>query len=220
VTLPDTTTGPGPVVRTIPAPTSYLCGLTWDGELLWHSDQDEELIIAIDPADGRVVRRFACPWVRADLTHDGEALLQVGGRPKRLVVVDPVGGRVTGRRELPPADGRTTGVEMGPEGLWSCLRGPSTITLRDRATLRVLREFPVGGSSPSGLTVAGDVVVHGDFDEGVLRSTDGRTGEPRGRLDVPGKPTGITWDGELVWYCDFSGRCFRAVPLTALTSAS
>jgi hypothetical protein len=212
-----TSTGPGPVVRSLPAPTSYMCGLTWDGSRLWHSDQDQNLIVAVDPENGRVVRRLACAQVRADLTHDGRHLLQIGGRPKRLVVIDADDGHVVGHRELLPASGRTTGAEFGSEGLWTVLRSPTTLQLRARDDLAILREFPVDGESPSGLTVAGDVVVHGDFDDGVLRATDSRTGAPLGRLDVPGRPTGVTWDGSLVWYCDFPGRAFRAVPLAAVT---
>ena len=73
----------------ITAPASYLCGLTWDGTYLWHSDQDAARIYAIDRATGAVVRTFRCGFVRADLTFDGSMLCQVGGRPKRLVLIDP-----------------------------------------------------------------------------------------------------------------------------------
>lgn len=212
----DTPCETGPVVRSLPAPTSYMCGLTWDGELLWHSDQDAGLIVAVDPADGRVVRSLSCEQVRADLTWDGARLLQIGGRPKRLVVVDPDSGNVVGQRELLPANGRTTGAEMTSDGLWTCLRTPTTVQLREPEHLGVVREHLVDGASPSGLTVANGVVVHGDFDEGVLRATDATTGAALGRLAVPGRPTGVTWDGSLLWYCDFPGRAFRAVPLDAL----
>ncbi|GAB3533135.1 NHL repeat-containing protein [Phytohabitans suffuscus] len=204
------------VVRTVPGPAGYMCGLTWDGTRLWHSDQDAATIYAVDPRDGTVERRFECPYVRADLAFDGTRLLQVGGRPKQLVEIDPDTGEVTGMKPVPPASGRLTGTELGPEGIWMVLRAPTVVQLRDYASMDVLREFPALGESPSGLTYAAGVVVYGDFDDGVLRAMDPRTGEHLGQSAVPGHPTGITWDGERLWYCDFPARSFRALTLSCL----
>ncbi|BCB88543.1 hypothetical protein Psuf_058560 [Phytohabitans suffuscus] len=96
------------------------------------------------------------------------------------------------------------------------LRAPTVVQLRDYASMDVLREFPALGESPSGLTYAAGVVVYGDFDDGVLRAMDPRTGEHLGQSAVPGHPTGITWDGERLWYCDFPARSFRALTLSCL----
>lgn len=201
------------VLHTLPGPGGYMCGLTWDGGRLWHSDQEAEMIYAIDPRDGTVTRQYPCPDVRADLAFDGERLLQVGGRPKRLVQVDPGTGEVVGSKPVLPASGRLTGTELGPEGIWLLLRGPTVVQLRDYASMEVIRELPAQGESPSGLTYAAGVVVYGDFDDGVLRAMDASTGEHLAQMAVPGRPTGITWDGERLWYCDFPARSFRAVEL-------
>lgn len=214
MSVPTTTAA---VVRTLPGPGAYMCGLTWDGTHLWHSDQDAATIVAVDPADGRVVRQHACGWVRADLTHDGTQLYQVGGRPKRLVVVDPDDGHIVEHREVPPHSGRLTGLEMVPEGLWMCLRGPTVVQLRDVATMAVRRELPALGTSPSGLTWADGLVVYGDFDDAVLRAMDPATGAQVGAVAVVGRPTGVTWDGALLWYCDFPARSFRALELSEVT---
>lgn len=208
------------VISTIPGPAAYMCGLTWDGTRLWHSDQDAEMIYAIDPREGTVERQFPCPRVRADLAFDGTQLLQVGDRPKRLVQIDPTTGEVVGTKPVPPASGRLTGTELGPDGIWLLLRGPTVVQLRDYASMEVVREFPALGDSPSGLTCAGGVVVYGDFDDGVLRAMDGRTGEHLGEVAVPGRPTGITWDGERLWYCDFAARSFRALALASVIAAN
>ena len=204
------------MTRTLPSPASYLCGLTWDGVRLWHSDQEARKIWAIDPADGTVVRTFDCGRVRADLAYGGHLLYQVGGRPKRLVLIDPETGEITGEKPVLPSSGRLTGVEFGPEGVWMCLREPTVVQLRDYDTMTVQREFPAGGSSPSGLTYAAGVVVHGDFDEAVLRLTRADDGEPLGTVPVPGRPTGLTSDGEHLWYCDFPARSLRALALEAV----
>ncbi|MEU4826682.1 PQQ-like beta-propeller repeat protein [Actinomadura citrea] len=203
----------------LPAPAAYMCGLTWDGARLWHSDQDAEKIFAIDPATGGVSRTLACDRVRADLAYDGARLCQVGGRPKRIVLIDPDDGRITGEKEVLPASGRLTGIELGPEGMYMCLRGPTVVQLRDYDTMTVLREFPAEGESPSGLTYADGVVVYGDFDDAVLRAMDPRTGEHLGALPVPGRPTGLTWDGRRLWYCDFPARAIRPLELSAVLSA-
>ena len=204
------------ISTTLPGPAEYMCGLTWDGTTLWHSDQDAAKVYAIDPADGRVVREFSNALVRADLAFDGTWLAQVGGRPKRLVLLDRLTGEVRGHRPVLPASGRLTGTEYGPEGVWMCLRGPTVVQLRDRDTMEVLREHPAHGSSPAGLTYADGVVVYGDFDDAALYAMDPETGADLGSLPVPGRPTGLTWDGERIWYCDFPARSFRAVELRHL----
>jgi hypothetical protein len=205
------------IARTLPGVGEYMCGLTWDGSLLWHSDQEAKKIFAIDPANGTVVRELACTRVRADLGHDGTSLLQVGGRPKRVVLVDPHSGEVGGEKEVLPASGRLTGIELGPEGLWMCLRGPTVVQLRNYTTMEIEREYPVGGESPSGLTYTAGLVVHGDFDDAVLRVTSAETGAALGSFRVPGRPTGMTSDGKYLWYCDFAARAFRAIDLETLT---
>jgi outer membrane protein assembly factor BamB len=200
----------------LPVPGRYLCGLTWDGTYLWHSDQAAARMWAIDPDDGSVVRTFRCAWVRADLAYDGDTLCQVGGRPKRLVLVDPETGKVEGFRPILPASGRVTGSELGPEGLWLVLRGPNVVQLRSYPGMSVRREYAVPGSSPSGLTYADGVVVFGEFEAGMLHAIDAETGAHLGSTEVKGRPTGMTWDGERLWYCDFPGRVLRALDLAEL----
>jgi outer membrane protein assembly factor BamB len=202
--------------RSLPAPAQYLCGLTWDGTRLWHSDQGAGTIYAIDRTDGTVLREFRCPYVRADLAFDGSFLCQVGGRPKRIVLVDRTSGEVVGNREVLPASGRLTGIELGPEGMWMCLRLPMVVQLRDYPALTVRREYEVPLSAPSGLTYAHGIVVVGDFEQGTLHAVDAATGRHLGSTSVRGRPTGLTWDGERVWYCDFPNRCFRTVELDAV----
>jgi|HubBroStandDraft_5_1064220.scaffolds.fasta_scaffold00623_11 hypothetical protein len=200
----------------IATPADYPCGLTWDGAHLWHSDQDAASIYAIDRMTGVVVRTFSCDLVRADLTFDGSMLGQVGGRPKRLVLVDPETGEVTGHREISPPSGRVTGVEIGPEGLWACLRAPTVVQLRSYPAMQVTREFAVPGDGPSGLTYADGLVIYGEYEASMLHAIDSADGSYLGSTRVDGRPTGIAWDGTRLWYCDFPGRAIRAIDRDSL----
>ncbi|NUT46278.1 MAG: hypothetical protein HOV94_03010 [Saccharothrix sp.] len=201
-----------PVVRSLPSPGGYLCGLTWFDGLLWQSDQDAGRIWAIHPGYGEVVRELACDRVRADLTHHDGVLWQVGDRPKRIVLVDPGTGEVVGTKPVAPASGRLCGTEVGAEGVWMCLRAPAVVQLRDVGTMAVLREIPVEGS-PSGLTVVNRTVVYADFEAGLVRAVDTVAGTVVGTARVEGAPTGMAWDGYNLWYCDFRARRLKAIRL-------
>jgi peptide/nickel transport system substrate-binding protein len=206
------TTTTVPVARRLPAPGRYMCGLTYARGLLWHSDQDAEKIFAMERATGEVLRVFSCPQARADLAYHDERLCQVGGRPKRLLLIDPDTGEETGQQQVPPASGRLCGVEMSPDGMWMSLRNPTVIQLRDFATMSVLREHHVPGG-PAGLTCVNGTVLFADFETGLLRAADGRTGELLATVRVEGHPTGLTWDGYQVWYCDFEARTVKSIRL-------
>jgi len=207
--------GASTVANELPAPGEYPCGLTWDGTHLWHSDQAAASVYAIDPTVGSVVRAYHCGWVRADLTYDGSLLCQIGGRPKRLVLIEAETGRIAGFRPILPASGRVTGAEIGPEGLWLVLREPNVVQLRDYPSLTILREHAVPGASPSGLACADGRVVYGDFESGTLHVLDAATGEHVRSIELDAHPTGITWDGHRLWYCDFHARAIRTLDLTA-----
>ncbi|MDX8034135.1 hypothetical protein SK803_28285 [Lentzea sp. BCCO 10_0856] len=215
-TTPETTI---PVVRSLPGPGEYMCGLTYAGRLLWHSDQDANRIWAIDPRFGEVVRELECKRVRADLTHRDGLLCQIGGRPKRIVLIDPGTGEITGRQEVLPPSGRLTGIESTADGMWMCLRDPAVLQLRDHATMTVRREIPVEGW-PSGLTCVNQVVVYAEFDTGLVRAVDTRTGEIIGAVRVEGRPTGMAWDGYSIWYCDFDARRFKAIRVEDVVNSS
>jgi outer membrane protein assembly factor BamB len=195
-----------------------MCGLTWDGRLLWHSDQGAQEIFAVDPQTGEVVRKFPCAEVRADLTFAEGDLWQVGGRPKRLLRIDPYTGDIRGERTVRPSSGRLCGVEAGPEGRWMCLRSPAVVQLRDLDTLGVQHEVPVVGQ-PSGLTYARGVVLYSDFEDGLVRAVNPATGALLAEADVEGHPVGMTFDGIDVWYCDFAARRFKAFALADLLPA-
>lgn len=199
------------------APSQYQCGLAWDGTQLWHSDQDLTTLFAIDPSNGEVTKELTSAWIRADLTFNGTHLVQVGGRPKRLVYLSPDTGHKQRMQDVVPKSGRLTGIEYVPnQGYWMLFRGPTTIQLREPVNLDVIREFPACGQSPSGLTVVGDHLVHADFETAELRTMSTHDGSTGTVVTMPGQPTGMTWDGENIWVCDFTHNRIVAIDPTAL----
>jgi hypothetical protein len=73
--------------REFPAPGSHLCGLTWDGSQMWHSDAGTSTIYAIDPASGEIRAKIPCPGVRTDLTWTGAHLIKTVEQPKAFNTV-------------------------------------------------------------------------------------------------------------------------------------
>ncbi len=200
-----------PTTGALKLPGTYPCGLTWDGTSLWHSDQMAQRIWAIDPSNGRVTREIDCDAVRADLAYDGSMLAQVGRRPKHLVLVDPKTGAWLHDLPIEPLSGRTTGAEFCPDGLWLLLRNPSVIQLRSYPSMEIIREHPVRMAEPAGLTWCDGVVVCGEFPTGTFHAIDAESGRYRAYRRVNGNPTGMTCDGERIWYCDFLTRELRAI---------
>ncbi len=62
------------------------------------------------------------------------------------------------------------------------------------------------------VVLCGDRATQPVVNTGSLR----RRGAALGSFRVPGHPTGMTWDGSHLWYCDFPARALRAVALDSV----
>ncbi|MBP3040971.1 hypothetical protein J9303_15920 [Bacillaceae bacterium Marseille-Q3522] len=71
-------------VHFFPSPGEHLCGLTWDGKYLWHSDGLENSIYQIDRQSGKITKKIKTENVRTDLTTDDSFLYQIGGKSKAI----------------------------------------------------------------------------------------------------------------------------------------
>jgi len=201
-------------IRALHVPGQHLCGLTWLGDLLWYSDGRLDEIVAINPQTGDVVKRLPCPGVRTGLTaaDGGRMLLQVVGGDKRLRALDPSSGDVLGQCPNPRPGGELCGLQATAEGLWTGYRDPPTIDLRRHGDLKSLASFPVT-EDVADLTVAGYLVVFANHRDARLNVLDPDTGKIVSVIPVSGAPTGVTWDGSRLWYCDHAGRRLCAVEL-------
>ncbi|SBT43046.1 NHL repeat-containing protein [Micromonospora auratinigra] len=200
--------------RDIPVPARHLCGLAWSGQLLWFSEAEQGRILAVDPHSGTVVREIACPDVRTDLTTRDGQLLQVVGGERAVRSLDPETGTVVAETPGPRPGHTLCGLEASRHGLWF---GYEDLRLIDRRAEdgRLLDSIPVTGAV-AGITVTDHHLVYADHPAGTLTVVDPDTHREVARYAVTGNPTGLTWDGSRVWYCDYTTSRLRAVSLPAL----
>ncbi|HEV3001240.1 MAG TPA: hypothetical protein VGW75_10925 [Solirubrobacteraceae bacterium] len=201
--------------RALPVRGRHLCGLTWLDGLLWYSDGTLDRIFGVDPGTGAVEAELVCRGVRTGLTaaDGGRCLLQVVGGDKRLRALDPRTGEVIAERPNPRPGGELCGVHETAEGLWTGYNRPQVIELRRRADGETLVSVPVD-EDVADLTVMGDRVVFANHVDGRLNVLDPPAGRIVEAVPVSGNPTGLAWDGQRLWYCDYPTSHLRAVDMT------
>jgi hypothetical protein len=203
-------------VRDIPVRALRLCGLTWTGQFLWFSEAVSNQIMALDPYAGSIEHRVPCPGVKADLTTADGYLIQVAGADRALRVIDPVAGCVVDERPNPRPGSTLAGVEATRHGLWLGYDNPGLIELRDRRTLELIESYHIRHPM-AGLTVSDNYAVYADRDAGNLNLFDLDTGRDVASYSVAGQPTGVTWDGTRIWYCDYATLQLRAIEIPGIT---
>jgi glutamine cyclotransferase len=194
----------------IPVPGGQLCGLTWRDRLLWFSDAELDQIVGMDPKTGRVVRHIECPEVRTGLTAVDGNLLQVAGLKRVLRLIDFKSGETI--REFPnPRDGiELCDIEATASGIWLGYEDPPMLDFRSPQTFELIDSIPVA-EPVAGVTVVGECVAYSSYTTAHLHLIDPRKKRVLATIDVSGNPTGLTWDGRLLWYCDYTNVTLRAI---------
>jgi hypothetical protein len=202
-------------VRDIPVAGQRLCGLTWMGQVLWFSDAAFEQIFAVDPHSGLVVHKIDCPGVRTGLTTVGGNLLQVVGRERRLRTVDPDTGKTVDEVANPRREGELCGLEASPAGLWMGYRSKPGLELRSMNDLRLLDSIPMH-DDVAGVTVTDRFVAAASHSRALISLVDPARKKVAVAIGVNGNPTGITWDGRRIWYCDYTTVQLRAIEVPGI----
>jgi hypothetical protein len=153
--------------------------------------------------------------VRTGLTaaDEGRHLVQVVGGDKRLRAIDPRTGETLAEYSNPRPRGELCGLQETSAGLWTGYSDPPVIDLRRLSDLGPLASFPVT-ENVADLTVVGDLVVFANHPDGRLNLLDPSVGRIVDVIPVSGNPTGLTWDGRRLWYCDYPTSHLRAVELS------
>lgn len=202
-------------VRDIPVRALKLCGLTWSGECLWFSEAVSNQIMALAPMTGEVRQRVPCADVRTDLTTMDGNLVQIAGPDRVLRTLDPETGDVLAERPNPRPGALLCGLEATRHGLWLGYEDLRVVDLRDPDDLRLIRSYPVR-SPVAGVTVSDGFLAYADHRAATLNLLDLQRGAELAAVSVAGNPTGITWDGTLIWYCDYTTLQLRAVEILGI----
>lgn len=193
-----------------PSPGVHLCGLAWDGQMLWHSDADTNLLYRVDPEDGEIALELPFPDVRTGLTYHDGALWQVLGRPKSILRINPETGEIKARIELGPNLDAVCGVRVDAESFWLGPESTDPIVRHSRSSNAILAQY---GPDPSadGLCLVGTRLCHTSYRDRTLAAIAIDTGESVARFDLPEAPTDMCTDGDLFWLNSFSSREIWAV---------
>ncbi|WP_225732147.1 MULTISPECIES: hypothetical protein [unclassified Nocardia] len=204
-------------VRDISVHALKLCGLTWSGDLLWFSEGVLNQIIAVDPASGAVQHQIPCERIRSDLTTLGGQLVQVAGEDHALRVIDPATGDTVTELPNPRPGAVLSGLEATKHGVWLGYADRRSIDLRTTDGLRLVDAIPVR-VAPAGVTVSDNYLVYADYRGGMINLVDLASRREVASYDVAGNPTGLTWDGSRIWYCDHTTLQLRAIAVPGVSS--
>lgn len=204
-------------VREIPVNGEQLCGLTWTGEFLWFSDAVLQQIQAVDPQTGKVVQKIECPGVQTGLTTLDGLLFQVVRPDRMLRVIDPVSGNTVKELTNPRPGAELCGIEATAQGIWLGYERPTILELRDCRDLVLLDTYSVG-RPVAGVTATDHFVAYADYTSAEINLLDPLARSTVISIGVNGNPTGLTWDGVRIWYCDYSSVQLRAIEVPGVVS--
>jgi hypothetical protein len=200
-------------VHDISVDAEHLCGLTWFGESLWFSDAGRERVVAVDPYDGEVLTVIGCPELRRGLaTIDGH-LVYAAGPDYRLRIVDPESGDLLAEVRNPRPGEEITALEGGRQGLWIGYR--NCLELRNTRDFAIVTSVGVRGKV-AGATVTDRYLVYSDRAAESIIVADPVVEQEILPINVHGSPTGLTWDGGRIWYCDNSANRLRAIDVPGI----
>jgi sugar lactone lactonase YvrE len=200
-------------VRDLSVEADDLCGLTWCDRLLWFCDALRERAVALDARTGAVAHSLDCPNLRVGLaTVDGH-LVYAAGPELRLREVDQWTGALVAEYENPRPGEIFAGMEIGRDGLW--LGYERCLELRRPDDLALLCSISVA-EHVSGITVTDRFLVYSDQLDGSITIVDPVLARAVLSITVHGSPTGLSWDGSRIWYCDMEASRLRAIDVPGI----
>lgn len=165
------------VVRSIPAPSGDLRGMTWGNGLLWIYDRGKQEAVAVSPEDGQVANSLAVPVpnVQSIAWWDDALAAGVVG-PDRIIQIAPDTGEI--RREIPlSADMTPHAVVQVGDKLWSwaaldwaaCVIDPEGPLPAERRDLIIPAAWTWGGvphlaAAPDGVWQCSGMLMKNDPD--------------------------------------------------------
>jgi glutamine cyclotransferase len=198
------------ILHTIPSPSDHLCGLAWEKGHLWYSDGKEDKIYKLETKTGNPIAVFQIPRVNTSLSWNDGFLWQVTGKgyltdPKNVTKIDPTDGKVVETIPLGLDSKYIAGIDVRGGTVWVSLEEKGRLQLRQLYTNNILRDYEVEPRI-AGIVLANSSFFYCEFNKQLLVEIDPEAGKECARYRVDGNPTGLTWDGEYIWYNDYTGK--------------
>ena len=202
----------GDIQKKIPAPSSCLTGLAFDGKNIWGVDRKSDKIYRIDPADGRITKEFTSPgyfctglawdgnnlWV-ADIDFTSTTMEQYSGK---IYQVDPGKGQ-TLKVIYSPGNG-PQGLAWDGEYLWVSDSEDDMIYRISPDDGTVIHSFKSPANNPGGLTWDGDYLWVTDHSRDKIYRIHPEKGIVVMVIDSPGPYAwGLAWQGDKLWNTDY-----------------
>jgi hypothetical protein len=203
-------------VQDIPVEGERLCGLTFVDGLLWFSDASLEQILAVRIDNGQIERRIVCPGVRTGLSHFGRHLIQVVTAARVLREIDIDSGAILRELPNPRPDRELCGIETCRKGIWLGYRDVQRLDLRRYHDLKLVDTIAVD-DDVAGVTVVDRFIAFASYPKALIHLVDPQAKLVVASIGVPGNPTGLTFDGRRIWYCDYNTSQIRAIELPGLS---
>lgn len=203
----------GTPVHRFAAPGDYPEGLAWDGNYLWVNNFTNGTVYAVDPADGRIVDRFAgfdYPAQPEGLTWDGEVFWSSDWATGTITRLRPTsaGMEVVAEHEKPPGSGKPVGLTWDGTHLWLACFGPEVNTKSelfqiDPDDFQVVKKLQLPIWWVEDLAWDGERLWSVDWLFAIGFSIDPATGDTANTYRTPGPhPVGMAWDGRYLWLGD------------------
>src|SRR5262249_34471744 len=145
----------------------------------------------------------------------GRRLIQVVTPERRLREIDVDSGVTVGEASNPRPDGELCGIENSAAGLWLGYRDKPRLDLRRTQNLELIDTIRVD-DDVAGVTVVNQFIAFASHPSAIIHLVDPTAKAVVASVSVPGNPTGLTFDGHRIWYCDYTTVQLRAIELPGL----
>ena len=202
----------GDIDKKIPAPSSCLTGLAFDGKNIWGVDRKSDRIYQVDPSSGQVNKVLVSPgYFSTGLAWDGK-YLWVADIDFTSTSTESYSGKIY---QVATETGRTLKVIMspgsGPQGLawdgeylWVSDNEDDMIYRVSPDDGTVIHSFKSPANNPGGLAWDGDYLWVTDHSRDKIYRVHPEKGIVVMVIDSPGPYAwGLAWQGDKLWNTDY-----------------
>lgn len=197
----------GGIIKSFPAPGANPRGLSFDGRYIWTTDANLELVYQLDLRSGAVIKSFNAPSTNTNgLAFDGYHFWLTDFDSDLIYQLSIDNGAVI--KSLTSPAGVPLGITVYGYHLFLTSLS-ATVYVIDLTNGAVVRTLSVSGFSRiRGIAHTGHSfwITDDDIDNRIVEIS------PKGAVirsflspvPPPGNPSGIAFDGQSLWHCDFN----------------